>query len=174
MTAMIILSVLIAVTFVVIAIRIERGLPDSISAMVYYLPRPLQWLWIVWMWAVSLLTCIPLMGVMPESWKSLAFIVLGCLMLCGAMPISDTNVSKTAHDVFGILGGVLSQVCVVFVSPLWLTAWLLWAFCMGSTVIQPEGGDMRSLFKGKGVFVAECVCFLTLAGALLQYYLFTH
>lgn len=174
MTAMIILSILLAMAFMVVAIRIERGLPDSISAMVYYLPRPLQWVWIVWMWAVVMLMCIPLIGAMPESWKSLAFIVLGCLMLCGAMPISDTNVSKTAHDVFGILGGMLSQVCVVFVSPLWLTAWLLWAFCMGSTVIQPEGGDMRSLFKGKGVFVAECVCFLTLAGALLRYYLFTH
>lgn len=28
--------------------------PDSISAMVYELPRGWQWLWIVWMWVVSL------------------------------------------------------------------------------------------------------------------------
>ena len=174
MIAMIILSILLAVAFTAIAIRIEHGLPDSISALVYYLPRPMQWLWTVWLWAVSLCVCIPLIGAMPDEWRSLAFIALGCLMLCGAMPISDSNVSKTAHDVFGILGGILSQACVIFVSPLWLTAWLLWAFLMGSTVIQPEGGDMRSLFKGKGVFVAECICFVTLAGALLQYYLFTH
>ncbi len=174
MTAMIILSILLAVAFTAIAIRIEHGLPDSISALVYYLPRPMQWLWTLWMWSVAMLTCIPLIGAMPDEWRSLAFIALGCLMLCGAMPISDSNVSKTAHDVFGTLGGIVSQVCVPFVSPWWLMAWLLWPFLMGSTVVQPEGGDMRRLFKGKGVFVAEYVCFVPLVGALLQYYLFTH
>lgn len=173
MISLLIISVLLAVSFIDIAIRIERGLPDSISAMVYVLPRRGQWLWTIWLWAVSLCVCIPLIGAMPDKWRSLAFITLGCLMLCGAMPISDSNVCKRAHDVFGVLGGILSQACVPFLNPWWLMAWLLWLFCMGSTIIQPEGGDMRSLFKGKGVFVAECICFVTPICALFEYYL-TH
>lgn len=170
MIAMTILSILLAVAFTGIAIRIEHGLPDSISALVYYLPRPMQWLWTIWLWAVSLLTCIPLISAMPDAWRFLAFFALASLMLCGAMPISDSNVSKMAHDVSGILGGILSQACVAFISPWWLAWWLLWVFLMGSTVIQPDGGDMRSVFKGKGVLVAECICFMPLAGALLEYY----
>ncbi|MBP3756392.1 MAG: hypothetical protein J6I61_03825 [Prevotella sp.] len=175
---MLIISILLVVLYVGITIwrrwrstdvsdglseRLNEALPDSISAMVYDLPRGWQWLWIVWMWVVSLLTCIPLIEAMPDDWRILAFAALACLMLCGAMPISDGNVSRRAHNVFGILGGIITQVCVAFISPWWLSAW-----CIFPAVVMLKGVYYTgTYFNGKGVLLAEMICYLTLTCASL-------
>lgn len=160
-----ILSLLMAVAYIAAVIIKDKKLPDSISALVYALPNKWQWIWTLWLWVVSLLMCIPLIDVLPETWKSLGFFTLVCLGFVGAMPIIYKE-HKKAHDILGVLAGILSQVCVFIISPWWLLVWFFWPFLMGSTIVQPEGGDMRELFKGKGVFVAEVICMITLAGAI--------
>ena len=165
------IGILLAVLYTGTVIWVNGELPDSISAMVYVMERHGQWVWTVWMWAVSVCVCIPLIDALPDAWKLLGFATLCCLVLCGAMPISSALTNKKWHDALGIAAGVLSQLCVAVVSPWWLAAWALWPFLMGSTVIQPDGGDMRKTFKGKGVFVAEAICLLTVAGAVTEYYL---
>lgn len=149
--------------------RLNTALPDSISALVYELPRGWQWLWIVWMWAVSLLTCIPLVSAMPDDWCILAFATLTCLMLCGAMPISDSHVNRRAHNVFGILGGIITQVCVAFISPWWLLAWLLFAAVYAYDLLPSQDGRIypSRWYDGKGVFLAEMICAVTVSGSLL-------
>ena len=149
--------------------RLNAALPDSISALVYELPRPWQWLWIVWMWVVSLLTCIPLISATPDDWRILAFATLACLMLCGAMPISDSHVNRRAHNVFGILGGVLSQVCVAIPSPCWLLAWLAFVAVYGYDLLPSQNGRIypSRWYDGKGVLLAEMICTVTVCGSLL-------
>lgn len=149
--------------------RLNTALPDSISALVYDLPRRRQWLWIVWMWAVSLLTCIPLISAMPDDWRILAFATLACLMLCGAMPISDSHVNRRAHNVFGILGGILSQACMLLISPWWLLAWLLFAAVYGCDALPSQNGRIypSRWYDGKGVLLAEMICTVTVCGSLL-------
>lgn len=149
--------------------RLNEALPDSISAMVYELPRGWQWLWIVWMWAVSLLTCIPLIEVLPDDVKVLGFATLAYLMLCGAMPISDKAVSRRAHNVFGILGGVLSQVCVAILTPCWLLAWIAFVAVYGYDLLPSQNGRIypSRWYDGKGVFLAEMICAVTACGSLL-------
>lgn len=166
MTLLLIISILFVAAYLVVAIWRMKALPDSISALVYALPSKWQWVWTLWLWAVSLLMCIPLIDVLPETWKFLGFLTLACLGFVGAMPIIYKE-HKKAHDILGVLAGILSQVCVFIISPWWLLVWFLWPFLMGSTIVQPEGGDMRELFKGKGVFVAEVICMITLAGAMM-------
>lgn len=149
--------------------RLNEAIPDSISALVYDLPRRRQWLWIVWMWAVSLLTCIPLIETMPDDWRILAFATLACLMLCGAMPISDSNVNHRAHNAFGTLGGILSQACVAITSPWWLLAWLLFVAVYGYDLLISKNGRIypSRWYDGKGVFLAEMICAVTVSGSLL-------
>lgn len=166
MMCMTLATLLLTVLCAGIVIRRRRGLPESVSAMVYDLPRQGQWLWTLWIWAVSLLTCIPLVDTMPSGLGGIGFITLACLMLCGAMPISDNSVSHRAHNAFGILGGILSQVCVAVICPDWLFAWALWVFLMGSVYVQPEGWLGR-MMSGKGVFLAEMICTVTVCGSLL-------
>lgn len=149
--------------------RLNTALPDNISALVYELPRPWQWLWIVWIWAMSLLTCIPLISAMPDDWCILAFATLACLMLCGAMPISDNHVNRRAHNVFGILGGILSQACVLLISPWWLLAWLLFVAVYGCDALPSQNGRIypSRWYDGKGVLLAEMICAVTVSGSLL-------
>ena len=184
MTYLVLASILLVVLFVGAAIwrrwiftnasggfpeRLNTALPDSISALVYELPRGWQWLWIVWMWVVSLLTCIPLIEVLPEDVNVLGFATLVCLMLCGAMPISDKAVSRRAHNVFGILGGVLSQVCVAIISPCWLSAWFAFVAVYGYDLLPSQDGRIypSRWYDGKGVFLAEMICAVTVSGLLL-------
>lgn len=149
--------------------RLNAALPDSISALVYELPRPWQWLWIVWIWSVSLLACIPLIEVLPDDVKVLGFATIVCLMLCGAMPISDSHVNRRAHNVFGILGGILSQACVLLQCPLYLLAWLLFSAVYACDALPSQNGRIYPLrwYDGKGVFLAEMICAVTVFGSLL-------
>lgn len=149
--------------------RLNTALSDSISAMVYELSRGWQWLWIVWMWAVSLLTCIPLIEVLPDDVKVLGFATLACLMLCGAMPISDKAVSRRAHNVFGILGGILSQVCVAILTPCWLLAWAAFVAVYVYDVLTSRNWRVypSRWYDGKGVLLAEMICTVTVSGLLL-------
>lgn len=164
---MIVISLALAVLGVVLAVVSCSKIPDSLSALAYLLPYGGQWEWTMWAWFISLGMCIPLITSLPETWQFLGFLTLACLMLCGAMPISDANVCKRAHDILGIAGGILSQVCVAVLNSWWLMVWALWIILMGCTVIQSENGNMRRLFSGKGVFIAEVICLSTLAGVLL-------
>jgi len=155
-----------AIAYIAVVIIKDKKLPDSMSALVYALSNKWQWVWTLWLWAVSLLMCIPLIDALPETWKFLGFLTLACLGFVGAMPIIYKE-HKKAHDILGVSAGILSQVCVFILSPWWLLVWFLWPFLMGSTIVQQKGGDMRELFKGKGVFVAEVICMITLAVAML-------
>lgn len=184
MTYLVLASILLTVLYVGTAIwrrwrdtdasasfseRLNAALPDSISALVYELPRPWQWLWIVWIWSVSLLACIPLTGAMPDDWSILAFATLACLMLCGAMPISDSHVNRRTHNVFGILGGILSQACVLRISPWWLLAWLAFVAVYGYDLLPSQSGRIypSRWYDGKGVLLAEMICAATVFGSLL-------
>lgn len=185
MTYLVLTSILLAVLYVGAAIwtrwraadahggfgeRLNAALPDSISAMVYELSRGWQWLWIVWMWVVSLLMCIPLIEVLPDDARALGFATLGCLCFCGAMPISDNHVNRRAHNAFGILGGILSQVCVAIISPWWLAAWSLFAAVYGYDLLPSQNGRIypSRWYDGKGVFLAEMICAATVYGSLLS------
>ena len=168
---MLTISILLVALYVGAAIWNRKELPESVSSMVYDLPRSGRWLWIVWMWAVSLLMCIPLIDALPENVSGLGFLTLASLMLCGAMPISDSRVNRRAHNVFGILGGVLSQVCVAVVSPWWLAAWLLFVAIYGYDLLPSQNDRIypSQWYDGKGVFLAEAICLLTVAGAVLTH-----
>ena len=165
MVTMLTISILLAALYVGAAIWNNKEMPESVSSMVYDLPRSGQWAWIVWMWAVALLMCIPLIDALPDGARMLGFLTLACLCFCGAMPISDSTTNRRAHNAFGILGGVLSQVCVAIVSPWWLAAWSLMAVAW----IWTEKDFARKALDGKGVFLAESICLLTVAGAVLTH-----
>ena len=165
MMTMLILSVLLVVLYVGTAIWHGRKLPDSVSAMVYLLPRAGQWIWTLWLWVVSFLIIPSLLETLPEDLTAFGFLTIVCLCFSGAMPLVK-NEANTMHYAFAIAGGILSQVCVAIICPSWLTAWMLFIFLMGSVYIQPWG-SLGKAMKGKGVFVAEAICWLTVTGCLI-------
>ena len=108
---------------------------------------------------------LPAIDALPEDMRMLGFLTLVCLAMCGAMPLGDSRVNRRAHNVFGILSGILSQVCVAIVCPCWLSAWSLMAVAW----IWTTKDCSRKALDGKGVFLAEAICLLTVAGAVLTH-----
>lgn len=162
MITILILSIILVVSYTGTTIVRYKSLPDSISAMVYSFPRQWQWVWIVWMWFVAFMVCIPAIEFLADTWKFLGFFTLVCLSFCGAMPLKKHEQNMT-HNIFGVSAGILSQLYVALVSPCWLLSWLLFvAVAVYSVCVKSS-----TVFNGKGVFVMEAVCWFSLTGCLI-------
>lgn len=162
----VIISILLVVVYMMAAMRMLRGIPESISATVYVWPDGCRWIWSAWMWAVSLLVFIPTIDILGNiGMEMLGFGSLACLMFCGAMPLIDKD-NTVMHWVCGVSGCVLSQLCVWFIDYNWLSAWMVFVFLFLSSYVQPDGWLGRTI-KGSGVFLAEVTCYVSIAGSLL-------
>lgn len=164
MAVMVIVSILLAVSFVGIAIWKLRGNPESISSMVYLLPEgSWRYVWTVWIWCIALMIGPSLIEAMPERCQFVAFFTMACLSFCGAMPLirGDRN---TAHNIFGMSAGVLSQVCVAIISLWWLLSWCMFL----PILIDFYVNRVNRWYSGKEVFLAECVCYVSMVGSLLS------
>lgn len=166
MITLTITSFLLAVLYTGIATWRKKQLPESISALVYELPRQWQWVWIVWMWAVSFTACIPLIDVLGEGLDVLGFITIAALVWCGGMPIYMKD-SEHEHTVIAIGAGIASQACVLFICPWWLFAWLLYGWMCLDAFIIVNACEQKRWYEEKGVLVAECICALTLYGSIV-------
>ena len=165
MVVMLTVSVLLVVLYVGTAIWVKRRLPESISAMVYDLPRQGQWVWTVWLWASTYTMTPVLFEFTPDELGSVAHGFATSILFTGAMPLVKGE-RNTAHYVMSISAGVFSQLCVLILDYQWLGMWMLFVFLMGSVYIQPNGWLGRAM-KGKGVLVAEFVCWASLVGSLI-------
>lgn len=162
---MLFISLALAVLYTGAAILAGNRLPDSVSAMVYVMPKAGRYLWTVWIWAVTLLLCPALFETIGEDFGILAHCFATSMMFVGAMPLVR-NESNKAHNVLGIAAGVFSQICVAIIDPNWLFSWALFIFLMGSVYVQPQGWLGKAM-KGKGIFVAEMSCWISVMGSLI-------
>lgn len=123
MTTLLLISVLIAVLYVGTTIYIHKELPASISHMVFNLPRKYQFLWTLFIWAIAFGTCPALLDAMDGSmFQFVGFLFIASLAFIGTLPLIH-NDPNTAHSVLAVAAGVLSQLCVLIISPYWLLLW---------------------------------------------------
>lgn len=165
MTVMLIVSILLAVSFIGAAIWRIHDIPVSISSLVYTLPKNQQWMWIVWMWGVSLLLTPPLLDALGD-YSLIGFLTIGCLIFCGAMPLVR-NESNTLHNVFGITAGVLSQIDVALINAWWLLSWLIMLPFVFGAMASFDDTREPEIADGKGVFLAEGICFISLVMSII-------
>lgn len=164
MTAMTILSILLAVSFAGAAIWRLKALPDSISAMVYALPEGgWRWLWSAWLVLVGILTFAPVVEILDgRGLGILGFLPMAMLMFVAAWPIFDREHYRW-HNILGTAAAVVSQVDVWLICPYWLLLWLL----MVAAVFMKGLRHTGTYFGGKGVLFAECMCYVVLILAAL-------
>ena len=156
MAVMVIVSILLAVSFVGIAIWKLRGIPESISSMVWALPEGAwRWLWSVWLVTVSVLTFAPIIGVLDTVGLGIfGFLPMVCFGFVAAWPLFDQDHAKL-HNIVAVIGGVFSQVAVLLICPVWLALWLL----MLLALLKP--------LKSKSVMISECICYVAIIGVLI-------
>jgi hypothetical protein len=159
MTTLLLISVLITVLYVGTTIYIHKELPASVSHMVFNLPRNYQFLWTLFIWSVAFGTVPALLDAMEGSiFQFVGFLFIASLAFIGAMPLIRNN-PNTAHSVLAIVAGVLSQLCVLIISPYWLLLWF--------SLIYFLFAPLPKWLNGKGIFVLEVYCYTTLIAAIL-------
>lgn len=171
MCALLIISLLLAALGVGAAIGmihwLERrpwpqSLPESISAMVWLLPERggWRWLWAIWLVVVDVLTFAPVIEILDSRGLGiLGFLPMAMLGFVAVWPLFDTE-HRHWHYVLSIAAGILSQIGVWLISPWWLFGWFVLPLAAYSCRRQEWLG-------GKGVFLAEAVCAVSVWGACM-------
>lgn len=159
MIVILIISVLLVALYVGATIWRFRALPDSISAMVYALPEGgCRWLWSAWLALVGILTFAPVVEMLDgRGLGILGFLPMALLMFVAVWPIFDREHYRW-HNIFGTAAAVVSQVDVWLICPYWLLLWLL----MVAAVFMKGLRHTGTYFGGKGVLIAEVVCYVVL------------
>ena len=163
MTTMPVISILLVSLYVSAAIWKTRKLPESISAMVYILPKGgWQWLWTIWLIVVNVLTFTPAIRLLDRTgYGFIGFLPMVCLSFVAVWPLFDAD-HRRWHYILAVIGGIASQFCVFHINPWYLTVWAIWG-----VMLLWETKD-QSIDNWKwSVFLAEGLCFVSLIGAIL-------
>lgn len=161
-------SLLLVGAGIIIACEYNREMPQSISAIVHDLPKKKQWIWSAWLAAVSSLILPSLLEALPEGVEFLGFLTIACLLGTAATPLVEKD-TRLGHHILAICTGVLSQACVAFICPSWLLVWLIMAMVLTAAFagFNSPDEDTTLISEGKGVFIAEVLCALSIYGCLL-------
>ena len=168
MVTMLIMSIIRAVSFVGIAVWRMGQLPKSISSIVWLFDGNWKWCWTIWLWLVTVLLAPALVSAMENSvLQFVGFFTIACLMLVGAWPLFNAEKAKWHHRV-AVVAGCLSQICVAIISPWWLLAWFpMVVLSISAMDAFNDSNGIPRILDGKGVFLAEVICMVSLYGALL-------
>ena len=141
----------------------EDILPVSISAMVFDLPRPWQWLWTAWLSLTAICLAPALFETLPEEWQWVGFLTVCMLLFTAANPLVVGR-RNPLHNFTGVSAGVLSQICVLNICWPWLLPWGLMLVVLGRETFPDK--PLSAWLEGRGTLVAEIVCSVAIYGAL--------
>lgn len=169
---LLIISILLVALYVGATIWKHRELPDSISALVYYLKKGnSRWIWTLWIWAATYTLTPALFEAIPENFGIVAHCFATSILFVGAMPLVRDS-SNTAHNILGFSAGVFSQICVILICPCWLLVWSFMACLIIFAMVRFNGSyGLPEVIDGKGTLIAETLCYISLTGALFTYLL---
>lgn len=136
------------------------GVPSSLSASVFELPKGKRWIWTVMLYAVCLCVLVPFgsggvsfLDKVSESTQFLAFIAIAALAFVGAAPLvaDKTDLAYKVHCGAAVVCAMCSQLILEFNQPWLLLCWVPWVIVF---VWVTKDKTWRTL-----VFWAEMVCF---------------
>ena len=152
----ILIAIIILLAYTIALCIKGGGVPSSLSASVFNLPKSKRWIWTVVLYAVVFLCLVPFdflpysvsyLDKVSEGTQFLAFIALAALAFVGAAPLvaDKTDLAYKVHCVAAVVCALCSQMVLVFNNAWLLLLWLPWLF-------------IASEWKTK-IFWAEMVCF---------------
>ena len=168
---MLLISILLIVLYIGGYIWKHKELPNSISAMVYELKGSQRYLWQSWLAIVTIFIAPTLFEATKDNpFQFIAFLFLFCLLMVSGLPLIEKEKNK-AHRIFAICSGVLSQVGVTMVCAWWLLVWLPMVLLVCGIYFKAFDLDDKlfPLIEGKGIFLAEYACTLSLIGSLVTF-----
>ena len=168
---MLCISILLIVLYIGGYIWKHKELPNSISAMVYDLKGGQRYLWQSWLAIVTIFIAPTLFEATKDNpFQFIAFLFLFCLLMVSGLPLVEKEKNK-AHGIIAICSGILSQVGVTMVCAWWLLVWLPMILLVCGIYFKAFDLDDKlfPLIEGKGIFLAELACTLSLIGSLVTF-----
>ena len=128
----IVLAIIILLMYTVALIIKGGGVPSSLSASVFDLPKNQRWIWTVMLYAVCFCVMVPFgsggvsfLDKVSGDTQFLAFIAIAALAFVGAAPLvaDKTDLAYKVHCVAAVVCAVCSQLVLVFNQPCLLFCW---------------------------------------------------
>ena len=160
---MFVISALLCSNFISHAVGRNKGLPDSISAIVFGLRHP--WAWSVWLWSVTVTLAPSLFEAMPDEYRVFAFLTVALLAFIGAFPLFDKEHVRW-HYILGLLSGVFSQACVWYICPWFLLLWIVMCVYIVAGIAASNDKKEDSPYDGKGVIIAELIAIVAVYSSI--------
>lgn len=157
----IVLAIIILLGYTIALCWKGGGVPSSLSASVFDLPKGQRWIWTVVLYAVCFCVLVPFgsggvsfLDKVSENTQFLAFIAIAALAFVGAAPLvaDKTDLAYKVHCVAAVVCAVCSQLVLVFNQP-----WLL--FCWFPFVVAFVYMWAAHFAWRTKTFWAEMVCF---------------
>ena len=168
---MLLISILLVALYIGGYIWKHKELPNSISAMVYELEGSKRYIWQIWLALVTVGIAPTLLEATKDNpFQFIAFFTIAGLMMVSGLPLVRKEKNK-AHGIIAICSGILSQVSVTMVCAWWLLVWLPLILIMCCFYFNAFCADNRffKAVEGKGIFLAELACTISLYGSLLTF-----
>ena len=140
------------------------GVPSSLSASVFDLPKSKRWIWTVMLYAVCFCVLVPFgwhsvsfLDKVSGDTQFLAFIAIAALAFVGAAPLvaDKADLAYKVHCGAAVVCAVCSQLVLVFNQPWLLLCWIPWVGCFAISLFSK---NIHYKWNTK-VFWAEMVCF---------------
>ena len=157
----IVIAIIILLVYTIAMCVKGGGVPSSLSASVFDLPKSQRWIWTVVLYAVCFCVLVPFgsggisfLDKVSENTQFLAFIAIVALAFVGAAPLvaDKTDLAYKVHCVAAVVCAVCSQLVLVFNQP-----WLL--FCWVPFVVAFVYMWAAHFAWRTKTFWAEMVCF---------------
>ena len=157
----IVIAIIILLAYTIALCINGGGVPSSLSASVFDLPKSQRWIWTVMLYAVCFCVLVPFgsggvsfLDKVSENTQFLAFIAIAALAFVGAAPLvtDKTDLAYKVHCVAAVVCAVCSQLVLVFNQP-----WLL--FCWFPFVVAFVYMWAAHFAWRTKTFWAEMVCF---------------
>lgn len=162
MNTFIIIAITILVTYTVVLCVANRGIPNSLSQSVFFLPKAGAWLWTAVIGLVAAAAMPTLIEKAPEDYEFLGFLSsagLAFVAICPLLHKEDGNGVDTSDFTYKLHtgGAILCAVCSqILIACCHWQILLIWAAYIVAFVLMTRGRRWP-----QATFWAEMTCFTT-------------
>jgi len=153
------ISLIVSVLFTAGGARRLGELPGSVSTSVFTMPRRKRYVWTAMLWLSTYTLTPALFQVVPGNHVYAAHAFATSVLLAGLFPIFKRSISRGFMTLVSS-AWCFSQVCVALLCPWLLLMWPVVAIVL--FVLYMMEDDLPAALRGKGVFLAESMCYVTL------------
>lgn len=123
------IAITLLTVYIVTMCVVNKEIPKSLSATVFYLPQSGRWLWTIVIFISTFLTIMPYVDAVGDLAKPFAFIACFAMMIVGAAPLVNdkSDIVYHIHMCAAVSCAVASQLVIVFEQPWLLVGWFPWA-----------------------------------------------